>query len=471
MSFFQINQNMKHELNLKVTPVFLKNWNAIHLKNDNGERLYRYIINRGSSRSSKTSSIIDCLDMYARTEANKRITAWRDTHTDAVKTILADIKKHLGLSGRWLNGHIFNETKSIATYKRSNTLEIHGTDDVVTVHGLNQSVAWLNEPYKIARAIFDQIDQRTEDFLIFDYNPKEGHWLEDVMKDPRAIVIDSTFLDNPFCPQEQKIKILSYQPVSMCKVVTDKRVGEAAAKNYDVITNELDFTKAEIIELSRCRENENKKSANAFNWSVYGLGIKAEKPNRIFHWEEITDDEYNSLNVTRYYGNDWGSVDPWAIAEIKYYDGGLYIKELNYQSENIIRAKLTPTELQQIGIDDEGLVSWMFNKLGVSKKDVIVCDNSRESKIRALRLAGYDHARPAHKPPGSILDGIDTLNDMRVYYTASSTNVKHEQENYSRKVDNYGIVQEDAEDFDNHHMDSIRYVATYLKMIGVITKI
>src|SRR5687768_7265827 len=106
------------KLDLKVTPVWLKNWNAIHAKDEKGERLYKYIINRGSSRSSKTSSIIDCLDTYARTERNKRITTWRDTKTDCVKTVLEDIRRHLGATGRWLNGFTFNETKSISTYRR-----------------------------------------------------------------------------------------------------------------------------------------------------------------------------------------------------------------------------------------------------------------------------------------------------------------------------------------------------------------
>ena len=64
-------------MTIENTVVFQKNWEAIHEKTDKGERRYRYIINEGSSRSSKTYSLIDCFDLYCRAFSNKRLTAWR----------------------------------------------------------------------------------------------------------------------------------------------------------------------------------------------------------------------------------------------------------------------------------------------------------------------------------------------------------------------------------------------------------
>jgi hypothetical protein len=223
-------------------------------------------------------------------------------------------------------------------------------------------------------------------------------------------------------------------------------------------------------ELSRCRENEEKKSADTFKWQVYGLGLKSERPNRIFKWEEIPDHVYKNLDTKIYYGVDWGTVDPWGVVEAKYYDGALYLHERNYLSENKIREKLTPVELQQINNQEEGIVTFMFNKLAIDKKCVVVCDNNRLLKIAALRRAGWS-AIPAIKTPGSIIDGIDLLNNLKVYFTASSTNLKYEQENYSRKIDRYGIVLEEPEDTDNHQIDPVRYIALYLQYIGIIKKI
>lgn len=458
------------EINLDVTPVFHKNWEAINERTATGERKYRYIINTGSSRSSKTFSLIDCIDIYARSNKNKRCTVWRDTKKSCKDTVLNDTLKHLKSTGRY-NDNLYNKTESIFEYNTSSTFEIHGTDDFVTVHGLNQDVAWMNEPYKISREVFDQIDQRTADFILIDWNPMKAHWVEDISKDSRAIVIHSTFDDNSFCPPEQRNKILSYQPVKMCELVESKELTEQQANNYDIAVNPLNYPAKLLIELSRCLENERKKSASEYNWSVYGLGLKAERPNRIFHFDEISTQDYLQLQTDIYYYSDWGAVDPWAIGEIKYLDGCLYIREKNYKSENILRAELDPSELYSINAVDEGLISYMFRKLGIGYDHYIICDPNRVTKVRALREAGYDYAIAPPKPPGSIIDGIDLLNNLKVYYTSDSLNVKYEQENYSRQVDRYGIVLEEPEDIDNHHMDGTRYVALFLQSQGIINKV
>lgn len=156
------------------TIVWQKNWEAINAVNPDGSRKYRYILNRGSSRSSKTFSLIDCYDLYARLNSDKRLTVWRDTKTDCRKTVLNDVLKRFKTTSRYKVGQEFNKTESIFTYSTGSTFEIHGTDDEETVHGLTQDAAWLNEPYKISRDTFDQIDQRTSDFVIVDMNPKRG---------------------------------------------------------------------------------------------------------------------------------------------------------------------------------------------------------------------------------------------------------------------------------------------------------
>lgn len=458
-------------LNLQVTQVFQRNWNAIHARTPDGkQRLYRYIINTGSSRSSKTYSLIDCMDLYARQQVNKRLTVWRDTKTDCKKTVLNDALRHFKTTGRY-DDNLFNKTESIFNYPTGSTFEIHGTDDENTVHGLTQNAAWLNEPYKISRDIFDQIDQRTSDFIFIDWNPKKAHWIEDIAKDPRALVIHSDFRDNPFCPPEMRTKILGYQPVSMCAIVTRGDLSEKEAKEYDMAANIRNFTGKDLIELARCRDNEAKNSASAYNWSVYGLGVKSEKPNRIYQWQQIPLDIYLAIDAPVYYYSDWGAVDPWAVGELKYYDGAIYVRERNYESENEIRMRLSPTERMQVGADDEGLVSWRFNQMGIDRTRVIVCDNNRPGKVLALRNAGYDYAVAPAKKSGSIVDGIDLLSNLKVYYTSDSPNIQYEQENYSRLVDRFGVVQEEPEDVDNHHMDGIRITAIFLQSEGIIRKV
>lgn len=474
-----------NEIKVKSTVVFKWNYDAIHEKCptchgfgdhtcgwcNGSHRKNRYIINEGSSRSSKTRSIIQVYHDYASRNTGKRLSVWRDTKKLCKDTVLNDmVRVFPGLP--FYDEISLHQTESTYTFHRTGSvIEIKGTDDPDQVHGYNGHVVWVNEPYSISQDTFDQLDQRTEDFVVIDWNPKIAHFVDKLKKNPRAIVIKSTFRNNPFCPPEQKTKILSYQPVKACQIVTNKLLNEREAKEYDIIGNPKGFDRKLIKELFRCMENERQGTANAFNWSVYGLGEKAEKPNRIFHWNEISDDDYHKIDAKKYYASDWGVVDPWAILESKYYDGALYFHERNYRSENQIRESLSPEQLVKIDQQDDGLVSWYFNQLNITKDSDILCDTNRPMKIIALRNAGYDNATTAPKPPGSIVDGINILNNLKVYFTASSANLKLEQENYEREVDRYGIVLETPVDKDNHLMDDARYIALFLQFRGIISKV
>lgn len=312
---------------MKATIVFEKNWNNL-LDNN-----IRYIINEGSSRSSKTFSILQCFYLYALQNPNKRLSVWRDTKKECKETVLQDmLKAYINMPE--FNRVVFNKTDSIFLFPNGTRIEIQGTDDVNKVHGYQGDVIWLNEPYSISKDVFDQLDMRNTDTVIIDWNPKEDHWIDKLKDDTRTNVIHSTFKDNPFCPENQKIKILSYQPIRYCDAVVLGLLSEDQSKQYDLDENVLLLTPKQVKELSRCKENERINSANEYNWQVYGLGLKAERPNRIFRWKEISDDEYNKINTKIYTGVDWGAVDPWGIVDIKYYDGGLYLKERNYLSEN-----------------------------------------------------------------------------------------------------------------------------------------
>lgn len=451
------------DIDIQVTPVYIKIQEAI----DTG--LYKYIILKGSSRSSKTYSLIDILDLRARTFRNKRITIWRDTKIDAVDTVFSDLKKRLLSTNRWQIGNRFNATKHFLTYQTNSEIQVHGADDLTSVHGLTQDIAWLNEPYKISKDVFDQIDQRTNEFIFIDWNPRLAHWIDDIAKDERAIVIESTFKDNPFCPEESRRKILSYQPVKRSRIVQRELLEENEAHFYDCVSNPREFPASLVRELQRCQANEHKRSASNYNWSVYGLGEKAEQPNRIFKWKEISLQDYYQIDAKIYNYSDWGVVDPWAMGEVKYYDGALYVREINYLSENEIREKINNTDRAQIGgIEEEGLVVWMFNRLGVPVDREVICDSNRPRKALALRGAGWDYVIAPNKKKNSIIDGISALNNLKVYYTSDSPNIANEQENYSRKVDRYGVVLEEPEDANNHHMDGIRYVEQYLEDEGII---
>lgn len=414
-----------------ITPVFYKNYQALMAKNSDGSRKYKYIINTGSSRSSKTWSLIELMHRICENNESFRVTAWRDTKVDARATIWKDFLKVLTISKRMIYANR-NKTESYYAYPEQNTtFEIHGADDEEKVHGLTQNVSWLNEPYKIAKDTFDQIDMRS-DVMFIDWNPKKSHWIDNLSKQENAIVIHSTFLDNEFCPPEQRKKILSYEP-----------------NPYNI----------------------SQQTANLYKWQVYGLGLKGEVEGRIYNWNEISEKEYHSINKEVYYGCDWGMVDPFAIVECKYHDGNLYVHEKNYQSENDIRLKLSQTETHQINASqDEGLVTWLFNKLTIPKTKYIICDNNRPSKIQAARRAGWEYA-VAVGGKSKLLDRIGILQGLNIYFTTCSKNIEYEQENYCYQKDKFGVQQEEPVDQDNHTIDAIAYCVQKMFDLGVIKSV
>lgn len=395
---------------MQATIVFEKIWNAINAKNPDGSRKYKYIINTGSSRSSKTHSILQIEWVMCLQKSNTRVSIWRETKADCKMTILADLKKAVPTFPN-IENVIFNKTESIYTFPNGSTIEFMGGDEENRVHGFQGNIAHLNEPYKFGLEAFDQIDMRTSDFIIIDWNPKNNHWIDEVARRENAIVIHSTFKDNPFIPEEQKKKILSYDP----------------SNPYNV----------------------EQGTANNYLWMVYGLGLKSEKPNRIFKgWQTLSNADFEKLPYQSYYGLDFGLSAPTALVEMKFDgDENYFFREKLYKPLNDIKGSLS----------DE------FERLGIEKHKQIICDSGNElnkEESRKLKNAGYNVIQ-AKKGSGSIASGIETMQKSKIHYTRESINIEAEYEQYSWKV--WQGIQMDVpeENGDDHSLDAMKYVISW----------
>ena len=109
--------------------------------------------------------------------------------------------------------------------------------------------------------------------------------------------------------------------------------------------------------------------------------------------------------------------------------------------------------------------------MNIPKDAIIVCDNNRRDKVRALRVAGWESAITARKGRGSIVDGIYSLSQLEVFYTKGSSNIEMEQLLYSWEVDRYGLPTEKPTDKNNHTIDPIRYIVQFLITQGVVNVI
>ena len=456
-----------NEIDFLATKVFRDIWKASQSGN------YKLIVEEGSSRSSKTWSNFQVLFLDLFENPLTTCTILRDTQKSCREIVEVDWVKWLsdpmGRKKQLENKEITvvefdtfikneslikyflrNKTNHTWTFLHNNSfIRFTGLDDEDDAMGMTQDICWINEPYKFSHEVYKQLSQRTSKYILFDWNPKQSHWVNEEKRKDNTVTLFSTFQDNPFCPIESKIQIQSYQPISHCDLVLNNTFTIQEAKNYNLLDNILNFAKKQLNELKRCIYNESVGSASLYHWLVFGRGEKSEKPNRIFkNWKIIEDVEFDTLPYQSYYGLDFGLSAPSALVQMKF-DGDrtFFLKEILYSPLNSLK----------------GTLSEEFESLGIEKHKEIICDSGNELNLSEgikLRNSGYNVIF-AKKGAGSISNGIETMQKSNIYYCKKSENLEREYENYSWKIWQ-GIQMDVPEDLnDDHILDATKYVIVW----------
>lgn len=184
-----------------------------------------------------------------------------------------------------------------------------------------------------------------------------------------------------------------------------------------------------VAEIESHRENKNW-------WAVYGLGQLGEVEGKIYTGWQVLDELPHEARLERY-GLDFGySNDPSAIVALYYYNGGYIVDEITYQK----------------GLSNKQLAD-ILNNL---EKSLVVADSAEPKSIDELKLYGVN-VLPAQKGQGSLVQGIQYVQDQKMSVTKRSTNVLKEYRNYMWKTDRDGKILNVPEDIWNHGMDALRY--------------
>ena len=263
-------------MDLKSTIVFERNYDALY----NNEA--RFIINEGGSRSSKTYSLCQLIMVYCLQNPNKVVSIIRKTFPALRATAMRDFLEVLKEAGVYDKAS-HNMSEHIYTFPNGSIVEFFSVDDEQKIRGRKRHVAWCNEANELFLDDFTQLNMRTEQKLIFDYNPSDStSWLYELPKD-ESILIKSTYRDNPFLP---------------------------------------DTIKRQIEDLKRTDEAL---------YQIYALGEHAISKSNIYsNWTFLP---HRPARFTQFvYGLDFGYNHPTALMRVYWHEKDIFIEPVIYES-------------------------------------------------------------------------------------------------------------------------------------------
>jgi phage terminase large subunit len=197
----------------------------------------------------------------------------------------------------------------------------------------------------------------------------------------------------------------------------------------------------EALDQSIVRSIEQRKN-NKVWWQVYGLGELGEIETRIFTGWQIIDEIPHEARLERY-GLDFGySNDPSAMVAIYSYNGGFIWDEIAYQK----------------GLLNKQIADIIKNL----PKALTVADSSEPKSIDEIKSYGVTIIG-ANKGPGSVLQGIQRVQQEQISVTKRSVNIIKEYRNYVWITDRDGKIINEPVDLFNHAMDAGRYAMESLK--------
>lgn len=171
-------------------------------------------------------------------------------------------------------------------------------------------------------------------------------------------------------------------------------------------------------------------------WRVYGEGQLGEVEGKIYKNWKIIDEVPHEARLERR-GLDFGySNDPSAAVDIYKYNDAFVLDEVLFRK----------------GLSNKKIFDFL-NEL----EDILTLADSAEPKsIDELKEYGLT-VLPAKKGPGSVLQGIQFVQDQKIFVTKRSVNLIKEYRNYLWKTDKNGKIINEPEHPFSHSMDAVRY--------------
>ncbi|MBU2118722.1 MAG: terminase large subunit, partial [Alphaproteobacteria bacterium] len=237
----------------------------------------------GGTSASKTVSII--LYLIARAQTDKTPTlasivseSFPHLKRGAIRDFLSIMEEH-----RYFDDRLWNKTDYVYTFETGSKIEFFSADQPGKVRGPRRDRLFINEANNIPFETFEQLEVRTKEFVILDWNPSTEFWYYTEVQGKRtdAEEITLTYKDNE-------------------------------ALSPDIVAS---------IEQRMHRKGW---------WTVYGLGLLGEIEGKIYKDWQIVDEIPHEARLVRH-GVDFGYTnDPTAIIALYYHNGGFIVDEVAF---------------------------------------------------------------------------------------------------------------------------------------------
>ena len=238
----------------------------------------------GGSSASKTISIILYLIAMAQSDKTKTVTSICSESIPHLKRGAVRDFKNIMQGHHYWKDKLWNATDSIYTFETGSQIEFFSTDNGDKLRGARRDRLFINEANNITFEAFEQLEIRTKDFILLDWNPSNEFWYYTELRGKREDVeeITLTYKDNE---------------------ALDKQIVDSL---------------------------EQRKNRKGW-WQVYGLGQLGEVEGKIYKDWQIIDEVPHEARLERY-GMDFGYTnDPTSIVAIYYYNGGYILDEITFQ--------------------------------------------------------------------------------------------------------------------------------------------
>lgn len=253
---------------------------------------------QGGTSAGKTVATIEVLiDLAQRDETPTITSIVSESFPHLKRGAMLDFTSIMQQQGYWQDKR-WNKTDSVYTFPNGSKIEFFSVDQPGKVRGPRRDRLFINEANNVPYETFDQLEVRTKEFVILDWNPVSDFWYYDKVANRHDVEhIILTYLDNE---------------------ALDERI------------------------IASIEQRKDRKGW----WQVYGLGQLGEVEGKIYSGWEIIDEIPHQARLERR-GLDFGYTnDPSAIVDIYRYNGGFILDEILF-GRGFSNRKLADTILAQ----------------------------------------------------------------------------------------------------------------------------